>query len=62
MTTFILYIWVATAAAGTQYHPIEVKYGWTYGGEYASEKHCQKAIQQLGMKQDTARCVDTGTV
>ena len=29
---------------------------------YVTEKHCQKAIQQLGMKQDTARCVDTGTV
>lgn len=61
MTTFILYIWLATAGAGIAQYK-EVFYGWVAAGEYASEKHCQKAIQQLGLKQETARCVDTGTV
>lgn len=62
MTTFILYIWIATAAAGTQYHPIEVKYSWVYGGEYASEKHCQNVIRKLNLKPETARCVATGLI
>ncbi len=58
-TLFALYIWTVVAA-GFPKDSSSVKRDWRYAGDFGSAQHCHLSAQQLGLKSEAYRCVDTG--
>jgi hypothetical protein len=51
-----LFVWVVIAAAGYS-GGIRQAYGWQELAVFSTPAACTAAINQLGIKQDTARCI-----